>query len=61
MENQSRTRTWDRVRRWVDAGRVVTSAGVSAGIDMALRIISRLAGEQVAAAAAVRMEYEARG
>ena len=48
---------WDRTRRWVDAGRIVTSAGVSAGPDMALHLVERLAGEDVARAAAVRMEY----
>jgi transcriptional regulator GlxA family with amidase domain len=48
---------WDRTRRWVDAGRVVTSAGVSAGIDMALHLVERLAGGDVARAAATRMEY----
>jgi transcriptional regulator GlxA family with amidase domain len=48
---------WDRTRRWVDAGRVVTSAGVSAGTDMALHLVARLAGEEVAEAAAARMEY----
>jgi transcriptional regulator GlxA family with amidase domain len=48
---------WDRVRRWVDAGRIVTSAGVSAGTDMALHLVARLAGEDVARAAATRMEY----
>jgi transcriptional regulator GlxA family with amidase domain len=30
--------------RWVDDGDVVTSAGVSAGIDMALHLVARLAG-----------------
>ena len=30
--------------RWVDDGDVVTAAGVSAGIDMALHLVSRLAG-----------------
>lgn len=48
---------WDRERRFVDAGRVVTSAGVSAGTDMALHLVARLAGEEVARAAATRMEY----
>ena len=48
---------WDRTRRWVDTGRIVTSAGVSAGTDMALHLVERLAGEDVARAAAVRMEY----
>jgi transcriptional regulator GlxA family with amidase domain len=48
---------WDRSRRWVDAGKVVTSAGVSAGTDMALHLVARLAGEEVAVEAAQRMEY----
>ena len=48
---------WDRTRRFVDAGRVVTSAGVSAGIDMALYLVGRFAGEEMALAAAARMEY----
>jgi len=48
---------WNRTRRWVDAGHVVTSAGVSAGTDMALHLVERLAGEDVARAAATRMEY----
>jgi transcriptional regulator GlxA family with amidase domain len=30
--------------RWVDDGDVVTSSGVSAGIDMALHLVARLAG-----------------
>ncbi|MDX6309614.1 MAG: hypothetical protein QOI06_2660 [Nocardioidaceae bacterium] len=31
--------------RWVDDGDVVTAAGVSAGIDMALHLVARLAGD----------------
>lgn len=30
--------------RWVDDGDLITSAGVSAGIDMALHLVDRLAG-----------------
>ena len=44
--------------RFVDNGRVLTSAGVSAGIDMALHIVARLLGEEVARETARRMEYE---
>ena len=29
--------------RWVDDGDIITSAGVSAGIDMALHLVARLA------------------
>jgi len=31
-------------QRWVDDGDIVTSAGISAGIDMALHLVHRLAG-----------------
>lgn len=44
--------------RFVDQGHVITSAGVSAGIDMALHIVARLHGQEVAAATARTMEYE---
>jgi len=50
--------TWVPVARWVDDGKFVTSSGVSAGIDMALHVIERLAGRDVAEGAALRMEYE---
>jgi transcriptional regulator GlxA family with amidase domain len=49
---------WDNVARWVDAGRYVTSAGVSAGTDMAYHLVSRLAGRAVAEAAAIGAEYD---
>ena len=45
-------------RRWVDEGNIVTSAGVSAGIDMSLHLLRRLYGEEAAAATARGMEYE---
>lgn len=34
--------------RFVDDGDVITSAGVSAGIDMALHLVARLAGDETA-------------
>lgn len=43
--------------RFVDNGKIVTTAGVSAGIDGALHIVSRLAGEQTARETAGYMEY----
>lgn len=49
---------WDNVSRWVDAGRYVTSAGVSAGTDMGWHLVSRLAGRAVAEAAAIGAEYD---
>lgn len=41
----------------VEDGRVVTSAGISAGIDMALRVVVRYLGEDIARATARHMEY----
>ncbi|HYX27890.1 MAG TPA: DJ-1/PfpI family protein [Pyrinomonadaceae bacterium] len=49
---------WDNVSRWVDAGKYVTSAGVSAGTDMAFHLVDRLAGRAVAEAAAKQAEYD---
>jgi len=49
---------WDNVARWVDAGRYITSAGVSAGTDMAFHLVSRLAGRAVAEQAAIGAEYD---
>jgi putative intracellular protease/amidase len=49
---------WDNLSRWVDAGRYVTSAGVSAGTDMAFHLVDRLAGRAVAEAAAKQAEYD---
>ncbi|HEY2290857.1 MAG TPA: DJ-1/PfpI family protein [Thermoanaerobaculia bacterium] len=48
---------WDNVLRWVDAGRYVTSAGVSAGIDMGFYLVKRLAGRAVAEVSAKGAEY----
>jgi len=41
----------------VEDGRVLTSAGISAGIDMALRVVARYFGVDIARAAARHMEY----
>jgi transcriptional regulator GlxA family with amidase domain len=49
---------WDSVSRWVDAGKYVTSAGVSAGTDMGFYLVSRLAGRAVAENAVTAAEYD---
>src|SRR5208337_2176382 len=41
----------------VEDGAVITSAGISAGIDMALRVVARHHGDAVARATARHMEY----
>jgi transcriptional regulator GlxA family with amidase domain len=43
--------------RIVDEGEIITSAGVSAGIDMALHVVRRLHGDEVARRTARDMEY----
>jgi transcriptional regulator GlxA family with amidase domain len=44
-------------RRFVDNGRVITSAGIAAGIDMSLYVVARLLGNAAAETTARHMEY----
>jgi transcriptional regulator GlxA family with amidase domain len=44
--------------RWVEDGNTITAAGVSAGIDMALALAARLAGDTVARSIQAIIEYE---
>jgi transcriptional regulator GlxA family with amidase domain len=43
--------------RWVDHGCVLTSAGISAGMDMSLHLVARLGGEALALRTAHQMDY----
>jgi transcriptional regulator GlxA family with amidase domain len=45
-------------RRFVEQGKVITAAGVSAGIDMALLLAARLTNEDVAKAIQLGIEYD---
>ncbi|HET7452905.1 MAG TPA: DJ-1/PfpI family protein [Thermoanaerobaculia bacterium] len=45
-------------KRFVESGKVITTAGLSAGIDGALHVVSRLLGEGAAQSAALEMEYD---
>jgi len=45
-------------RRVVEEGKIVTAAGVSAGIDMALTLAARIAGDEVAKAIQLGIEYD---
>jgi transcriptional regulator GlxA family with amidase domain len=49
--------TWINKARWVDDGNVITSSGVSAGIDMSLYTIARLFGEAARNEVAQKVEY----
>jgi transcriptional regulator GlxA family with amidase domain len=44
--------------RWVDEGAIVTSAGISAGIDMSLHLVARLEGEELAHQTARQMQFD---
>jgi len=44
--------------KYVDAGNIITSGGISAGINMSFYIIKKLLGEDIAKATAKRMEYD---
>jgi len=44
--------------RVVEQGKIITAAGVSAGIDMALRLVARIAGDDVARGIQLGIEYD---
>jgi transcriptional regulator GlxA family with amidase domain len=44
--------------RFADNGRIITAAGVSAGIDASLHVVDRLLGREAASRAARYMEYK---
>jgi putative intracellular protease/amidase len=45
-------------RRVVEQGKVITAAGVSSGIDMALTLAARIAGDEMAQAIQLAIEYD---
>jgi len=45
-------------KRYTDNGKVVTAGGISAGIDMSLYMVNKLAGKQVLRNTLKEMEYE---
>ncbi len=49
---------WVAEARWVEDGKIFTSSGVSAGMDMSLAVIARLHGVEVARKIAIAAEYE---
>ncbi|OPY81091.1 MAG: Isonitrile hydratase [Syntrophorhabdus sp. PtaU1.Bin058] len=44
--------------RFVQDGKIITSAGVSAGIDMALYLVSKVAGDDTAKIIQLGIEYD---
>jgi transcriptional regulator GlxA family with amidase domain len=45
-------------KRWVDAGTIVTSAGISAGLDMSLHLVARLESAELAVRTTRQMDYD---
>ena len=43
--------------RWIEQGKLFTAAGISAGIEMSLELVARLAGAELAERTALQMEY----
>ena len=43
--------------RWIEQGKLFTAAGISAGIEMSLELVARLAGAELAERTARHMEY----
>jgi len=44
--------------RWADNGKLITSAGLSSGIDAALHVVARVRGTDEARTVAMRLEYD---
>lgn len=44
-------------RRFLDNGKILTSAGISAGIDVSLHLVARLSGREAAEKTSAYMEY----
>lgn len=44
-------------RRWVDTGRVLSSAGIAAGLDLSLHLVRRCAGVELAQRTARQLDY----
>jgi transcriptional regulator GlxA family with amidase domain len=49
---------WVKAARWVEDGKLFTSSGVSAGMDMALAVIAKLYGQQMSDNLAAAAEYD---
>ncbi|MGH8084613.1 MAG: DJ-1/PfpI family protein [Lysobacter sp.] len=44
--------------RWADSGKIITSAGLSSGMDAALHVVARMRGTEVARSTALHLEYD---
>ena len=53
--------TLRRGLRFVESGRIATAGGLTSGIDLALRVVERYFGREVAQTTATYMEYQSTG
>jgi transcriptional regulator GlxA family with amidase domain len=51
---------WIRGQRFVESGRLATAGGLTAGIDLALRVVERYFGRAAAQGVAEHLEYDGR-
>ena len=58
VASQGKKVDWQKQARWVEDDHFFTSSGVSAGIDMSLALIARIAGKETAEQVAALAEYE---
>ncbi|GAB3496379.1 DJ-1/PfpI family protein [Spirosoma knui] len=58
LQQMSPSTTVKPAERFVDNGRIITSAGISAGIDMSLYVVGKLLGKEVADETARYMQYD---
>lgn len=47
-----------RNQRWVESGNIITSAGLTSGMDAALEVIANLKGKTAARSVALHLEYD---
>ena len=45
-------------QRWVDEGKIITSAGISAGIDMSLHLVEKMAGRVLATRTERQLDFD---
>lgn len=57
VESQGPNVDWQKQARWVEDGNIISSSGVSAGIDMSLAAIARMHGKDTAQKIANWAEY----
>lgn len=58
LENEFPNVSVKRNVKFVDEGAIITSGGISAGINMSFHLVAKLCGEQIARDTAKRMEYD---